>query len=42
MRKWILKKLIKLSKKVLGEEETQKIIDDTMEKAIEKFKKSIN
>lgn len=42
MRKWMLKKLIKLSKKVLGEEETQKIIDDTMEKTIERFKKSIN
>ena len=42
MRNLIIKKLIKLCNKYLGEEKTKQIIDDTVEKTVEEFNKKVN
>lgn len=39
MRKKILKKLIKLCEKILGKEETDKIVDKTIKEFVEELKK---
>ena len=41
MKKKVFRKIRELSNKVLGEEETNKIIDETIEKTAKEFKEEI-